>query len=58
MLDLDYKGPMADILKLIRKQPSLPSKQADTKIVIETTKKQRVTEMRMFTSSSSILFLR
>eukprot|EP00826_Nyctotherus_ovalis_P049671 TRINITY_DN601_c0_g1_i1.p5 TRINITY_DN601_c0_g1~~TRINITY_DN601_c0_g1_i1.p5 ORF type:complete len:215 (-),score=71.98 TRINITY_DN601_c0_g1_i1:18-662(-) len=38
ILDLNYKGPMMDVLKLIRKQASLPSKQSNAKIVLESNK--------------------
>jgi len=56
MLDLDYKGTMTDILKMIRRQPFLPSKQAETKIVMEANTKKRTTDTNRIPASSSSNF--
>jgi len=38
ILDLNYTGPMMEIVRLIRRQSTLPSKQSNTKIVLESNK--------------------
>jgi len=38
ILDLNYKGQITNVLKLIRKQATLPSKLSNTKIVLESNK--------------------
>lgn len=38
VLDLNYTGSMMDILKLVRRQPTLPSKQSNARIVLESGK--------------------
>jgi hypothetical protein len=45
ILDLNYKGQMMNVLKLIRKQATLPSKQSNAKIVLESNKNRVTTRI-------------
>ncbi len=56
MLDLNYKNSMGDILKIVRRQPTIPNKQADTRIIIDPSKRQR-TETRVFGGSAGTISL-
>ena len=52
MLDLNYKKGISDLVKLIRRQPILPSKHAETKITLES--KKHTIAPRGFSNSGSV----